>query len=533
MTSMEELQQETKHVGKEDNQAGRSMEGITIFVEELQQEKKLVGKDVDQASGVSQQAISTTTHDELEKGGNEVVVPIEFSHGKEADPIGWLMGTPVEEKSSQSMITKPKLPKIPLERRETDEFQKYYEPRAVSIGPYHHGKPQLKQVEDLKLNLVNQFLCREGVKKPDELFNKFADQIKEFRSWYDEPSFTERIDEEKFVRMMFLDGCFVLMYISCVMFDELETLGIKNQILTLIQQDLWLLENQLPFAVFECLWEWEDNILPSSMMLCWFIDETFSIRANLSYFYSRRDEKKPSHLLDLLRMRFLGQDTDTGDTREHSSNYREEGITKSRLLRNVKELTAAGIHLKLDKSARLADIKFSYNCFHGKLTLPPITINGSTKTIFLNMIAYEMDNPQHYQFTSYLCFLDSLIDNADDVSEMRSAGVLENFLGSDHEVAELINQIGNDLVPEKDVYKSVKREIRRYFSGRKKVKVATWIAQVSRDHFGNPWTTIAIFAAAFAILLSVVQTYYTIFPLADKCNCNYLNGTVKTANRHL
>ncbi|KAA8517204.1 hypothetical protein F0562_017544 [Nyssa sinensis] len=465
-------------------------------------------------------------------GGNEVVVPIEDSHGKEADRIGWLMGKVGEEKCSQSRITERKLPKIPLELRETEEFQKYCEPKAVSIGPYHHGKPQLKQVEDLKPNLANKFLCKWEVKKPNELFNKFADQIKGFRSWYDEPLFTECIDEEKFVRMMFLDGCFVLNYIYCFMFDELETLGIKNKILTLIQQDLWLLENQLPFAVLE--WFFELRHYNWSRLLSAFIDWTFSIRANLKDFDSKSD-KKPSHLLDLLRMRFLGQDTDRSDTRKYLSNYTEEDITKSRWIRNVKELTSAGIHLKLDESARLADIKFSYNCFHGKLTLPRIIINGSTKTIFLNMIAYEMDN-QYYEFTSYLCFLNSLIDNADDVLEMRSAGVLEKFLGGDHEVAELINQIANDLVPEKDVYKSVKREIRWYFRGRKRVKVATWIAQVSRDHFGSPWTAIAVFAAAFAILVSVVQTYYTIFPLAEKCNesiCSSLNDTVKTANRHL
>ena len=44
--------------------------------------------------------------------------------------------------------------------------------------------------------------------------------------------------------------------------------------------------------------------------------------------------------------------------------------------------------------------------------------------------------------TSYISFLDSLIDEANDVKMLRKAGILYNCLGSDEEVARVFNEIG-------------------------------------------------------------------------------------------
>ncbi|MBA0860120.1 hypothetical protein Goshw_014218, partial [Gossypium schwendimanii] len=46
-----------------------------------------------------------------------------------------------------------------------------------------------------------------------------------------------------------------------------------------------------------------------------------------------------------------------------------------------------------------------------------------------------------------ICFLDSLIDEAEDVKDLRDAGILYNGLGSDEEVAKLFNKMNTDLVP--------------------------------------------------------------------------------------
>ncbi|MBA0619444.1 hypothetical protein Godav_028619, partial [Gossypium davidsonii] len=80
----------------------------------------------------------------------------------------------------------------------------------------------------------------------------------------------------------------------------------------------------------------------------------------------------------------------------------------------------------------------------------------------MNLIAYEMC-PDFYNnnftVTSYIGFLDSLIDEAEDVKELRDAGILYNRLGSDKEVAKLIKKMNMDLVPSLMIYRHVKLQI--------------------------------------------------------------------------
>ncbi|RVW81212.1 hypothetical protein CK203_041013 [Vitis vinifera] len=91
--------------------------------------------------------------------------------------------------------------------------------------------------------------------------------------------------------------------------------------------------------------------------------------------------------------------------------------------RNVKELMDAGIRIKRNPTRHLRDISFRSNGITACLRIPPITIDNSTKAMFLNLIAYEMSSDVDHDFISYLRFLDSLIDHADDVKELQSIGI--------------------------------------------------------------------------------------------------------------
>ena len=114
--------------------------------------------------------------------------------------------------------------------------------------------------------------------------------------------------------------------------------------------------------------------------------------------------------------------------------------------RNVQELRAAGIHVERSKKENscLRDISFTALGCLGFLWLPPITVDDSTRPKFLNLIAYEMclDFQNDFGITYCISFLDSLIDEANDVKMLRKAGILYNCLGSDEHVAKLFNEIG-------------------------------------------------------------------------------------------
>ena len=138
-------------------------------------------------------------------------------------------------------------------------------------------------------------------------------------------------------------------------------------------------------------------------------------------------------------------------------------------------------------------------------------VDDSTAPKFLNLIAYEMcpDNTDtEYEITSYISFLDSLIDYPNDVKELRSANILYNRLGCDDEVAQLFNEIAKDLVPNVELYKDVIGKIEKHY----KNQYMTWMAQVFNDHFSTPWTVLAFLAAVLALALTGIQTWFTVYP---------------------
>jgi hypothetical protein len=230
----------------------------------------------------------------------------------------------------------------------------------------------------------------------------------------------------------------------------------------------------------------------------------------------KQGERDPTHLLDLLRTRLLGPPP-CPEAKPSSSRcpFTHQEDQEWQTYRNVQELKAAGIQLKRSKNnSYLRNIsftkRFGFGCYPGNLWLPPITVDDSTGPKFMNLIAYEMclDFDNDFGISSYLSFLDSLIDEADDVKYMRKAGVLHNFLGSDQEVANLFNEIGTDLVPSAEAYKDVKFQIQKYY----KSKWLTWMAQVRHDHFSSPWTIIAFLGVLLALALTAVQAWFAVFP---------------------
>ncbi|XVE61025.1 hypothetical protein DITRI_Ditri06bG0007100 [Diplodiscus trichospermus] len=91
-------------------------------------------------------------------------------------------------------------------------------------------------------------------------------------------------------------------------------------------------------------------------------------------------------------------------------------------------------------------------------------VDDSTASKFVNLVALEMclDFDNDFEITSYLYFMDSLIDTTQDVKELRVTGMLHNYLGSDEEVADLFNRMSKDLVPDQEIYSHVTENIRQY-----------------------------------------------------------------------
>ncbi|KAF3442494.1 hypothetical protein FNV43_RR16410 [Rhamnella rubrinervis] len=415
---------------------------------------------------------------------------------------------------------KPKIQRVPPMLRDQKNFVKYYEPRAVCIGPIHHGNPKFQVSSKYKPKLTAKFIKDSGsTNGGEDLYMKIWDSIKELRDCYEE-EVTKSYDDETLAWMLFLDGCSTLQFIHSYQVGELKKcFNIKNDQISFAQQDLFLLENQLPYRVLKLLMNVGSKINYKDSIIK-FVRNNVMAPEKLTHkiVLKIEEEEEPAHLLELLQFALLYKPQKKKEQQMYERGCEnKESYNSQHSYRNVQELKTAGIQLKPSGSCCLRDVTFNSLCFAGYLKIPPLTVDDSTGPLFFNLIAYEMlpDNIQtDYGVTSYISFLDQLIDNADDVKDLRSANVLRNHLGSDLEVAELFNEIGTDLVPDPHAYTKVKAQLQKHY----KNKWMTWMAQVYYEHFSNPWTIMAFNAAMVALALSSVQTWFAVFSPPGPCD---------------
>jgi hypothetical protein len=410
-------------------------------------------------------------------------------------------------RAQMNVVKEAKIQKVIFLLQDHKHFVKYFEPKVVSLGPIHHDKPKYRLGEKYKLKLAFVFVqdCHSDNENNYEnincLYKKIKKKIKTLRECFEE-QVTTKYDDESLAWMLFVDGCAILQYIFCDANDKFEKLNIKNDSVTFAQQDLFLLENQVPYCLLKLLMcsSRKENELRRSIE---------SYIRKVSYLQMEQqqqqnpEERDPTHLLDLLRTRLLGS----------SKSIRKPNradLQDWQSYRNVQELRAIGIQLRRADENYLRNITFTrrFNFYPGLLSLPPITVDDSTGPKFMNLIAYEMcvDFDNDFGITSYISFLDSLIDEASDVKDMRKAHVLRNFLGSDQAVAELFNEIGTDLVPNAETYKDVKLQIQGYYED----NCMTWMSQFFHDRFGAPWTVLAFLGVLLGLALTAIQTWYVV-----------------------
>ncbi|CAK9184017.1 unnamed protein product [Ilex paraguariensis] len=398
-------------------------------------------------------------------------------------------------KANRSQTRKLRMQKVPQMLRANKDFQKYFAPRVVSIGPYHHGNPVLQHVQNLKPVIASKFVLNEP-KRFQEFYEKILRRIREVRGCYDEES-TQGYTDKAFARMMLLDGCFVLYFIRCVTRNLEHDLGMTSLHITFAQQDLLLLENQLPFLVIQ-------DLMDPFEMTMWKLWIHLYLKVNFK-------TGTAAHLLELLRNRMV----DYVDINKltHFTGYTS---------RNIKELMAVGIEFKPSESNSLTDISFTSHQSYADLRLPKITVDSSTKSNFFNLIADEVssDEPNELWVTSYICFLSTLVANPDDVKILQSAKVLDNRLGSDGEVASLFHELAIDLVPNPYAYANVKKEIQNYyeetissswFNKFCRYKKKTYLSQLKEDHLKNPWRILALVGAILALIFTGAQAYFQIW----------------------
>ena len=141
--------------------------------------------------------------------------------------------------------------RVPRELRKGNEH--YYTPTTVSIGPLHAANPNLDAADgqQLKSRALHHLLSRSESGPTLGSLVQFLKGIEAAtRLCYAE---TIDLNSDEFVKMMLLDGCFILALHTS---DYPIPVGReRGLLLQSIQQDLLLFENQLPLFVLEGLFD--------------------------------------------------------------------------------------------------------------------------------------------------------------------------------------------------------------------------------------------------------------------------------------
>ncbi|KAB5519383.1 hypothetical protein DKX38_023702 [Salix brachista] len=467
-------------------------------------------------------------------------------------------------------VPEPNIPKVPVKLKEKKE--ECYRPLAVSIGPYHYSdrEGKLQEVEKLKARMMVEFVKDpvddSGAPRKDFYVN-VKEELQKARGCYDE-NITEKFSDEEFSKMMFIDGCFILQFMHCLIHYESEKLEMSDRQIFHVKRDLLLLENQLPFAVLDSLRKQRyksssvsNDIINNFLSLhirssgkpmkkwvrialtalglvmipilfplflifliislcCLFMFcclcyqgllstlATFASQLlNVSLDWSPPPGKRqPDHLLQLLYYKSMYHYS----KRNHKKA--QPGSRGHGLYYSAKKLKKVGIRFWPRLTGAITDVKFKSSFLSGKVEAPPIIIDESTESLLLNLVAYESAAALDQQWvSSYILFMDSLIDDAEDVEEMRSNGIIINYLGADQNVANLFNDMGRSLTHDTydtAAYNDVKMAINKQCES----IVKRWAYEWKKTYFSNPWTFITVLAASFGLSLTATQTYYTRFP---------------------
>lgn len=349
-----------------------------------------------------------------------------------------------------------------------------YTPKLISIGPFHHGKEELRDMETLKLRYCIEF-CHRTNKEPQDIARVVANrELKILHCYEGIIGFTR----EDFMTMVLLDSIFIIEHFLRATAGGGNRGGKDHKpwLKGNIMLDLILLENQLPFFILDELYEE------------FFKEESYDSFFNLAceYFWKylfstekqRPTEKKVKHFTDLIRYIFYPSELQTGEavsyvysaTKLYETGVRFKAIEEGRFDK-----------IKLEKWKPLGKCQcfnFSWlliflpclKCFtclepmQSLLYLPSFVADNRTEDLFRNIMALEQC---HYPLKAYLCnymvLLDHLINTSEDVELLADKGIIVNALGSYEVVATMVNKIAVEIVEENSCYSNVAKDLKKHY----------------------------------------------------------------------
>ncbi|KAK1428554.1 hypothetical protein QVD17_17390 [Tagetes erecta] len=380
-----------------------------------------------------------------------------------------------------------------------------FNPRVVSIGPLHKKDENVQAFEGRKTSCMIDLMRHINSSQEDilktcvEKVYSSMDQIKACYIW------TKTYDDSEVAKMMVIDACFILHFILRDQIGEFQEFYFGNTMLIYnIVLDLVLLENQIPFFILDQIFQCTVlKFRPNSSLIS--LIHPLLRDLNMFRVHLKTDNisiSTTSHILSILHQCYEPQ----GNISPHflSSKFH-----------SVVDLDMAGVEFKPNQNSTWVlgmEVKIpGFTCGFGSwskptLRMPVLLLADNTVLILRNLIAYEQSCGTQNYITSYALAMDMLVNTSEDVVKLVDSRVLINIVGSNEEAANMINNIGKEVICSDFFYKQEMEGLNKYCD-------RYWpkhIAKMKSIYFSSPWSMIALLAGIMLFVLTVLQTMFTI-----------------------
>ncbi|KAM7490193.1 hypothetical protein LguiA_033114 [Lonicera macranthoides] len=408
----------------------------------------------------------------------------------------------MKKKFSQYNV-KDQKPVVACNYRVPDNLRKghedVYTPRVVSIGPIHHGEPQLQTMERSKWMFLGWYLERSLVSF-DDMVRVGIDFEEDARMSYLEEF--NNISSREFSEMIILDFIFLIEFLFKFATHDEQTIPFEDTIIIDILSDTVLLENQLPQKLVTNLFHllyMEHNL--GDLILKYFRNTGIAKPLNAS----PDDWSSATDMLDFLLTCHVGKIEDT--------THGEIQRTWLGRTRSATELREAGVKFsKVVDAAFLLDVKF----VNGVLKMPVIQISIFLEAKFQSMIACEQSrHNKPKRVTGYIYLLHKLIRTPKDVALLSNCGIIEHPIHDYEQVLRLFNNVTEEVrINTRECYfwglymkmDAYTKNSYHHWKG----SWFKWKRMLRDDYFSSPWSIISFIAAFILLVLTIIQTAYTI-----------------------
>ncbi|RLN27512.1 hypothetical protein C2845_PM05G08860 [Panicum miliaceum] len=414
---------------------------------------------------------------------------------------------------------------------------RYFVPMAVAIGPYHWRLPHLQKMGMVK-NVAAYHFSTGIFRSCQEMYEAFRSAIGDVdvRSLYvlTDDAVAGMRDDDEFMSMMLVDGCFLLQYmLKCTgshgnMPPSLVSFFDSNQ--GVIDNDIMLLENQLPWVVIQALMKFKEVPV-----------EKFIAKMGRTLQVARKEKEgdsfvldgsyTPPHLLGLLRFYKTGRNIAVPPNNQDKSFslincccYNNSGVPPAVGLRPMSktvsaiELAEIGIKLTASRTTKFMDMGFKKKLFSSEISLAPLLLDEIRSCWLLNLAAFELctgttsgNETENQAVCSYLAVLAMLMDREEDVHKLRSKRLVQGELTNKETLdffKSLIKRISGG-----PLYIHIMEEIEDY-------KLKRWVWIKVHAFVYNNYRTIAAVLSIVGVLVGIFKTLFSLKQLwlLDHCS---------------